>query len=107
MLSAVYYDYVLLVTIQVLYEHPFTTIMTLKGASLRCTYLILGLLSTVQALDLSSFAGQAKNRLLMENVAGQETTPQALEMLLTANENPPDYTCTATKPCDLGCCGPL
>jgi chitinase len=80
--------------------------MTLKGASLRCIYLSLWLFLTVEALKLNSFSGQAENKLLMENVAGQEATPQAREMLLKANENP-DYTCTATKPCDLGCCGPL
>ncbi|KAF2124900.1 glycoside hydrolase family 18 protein [Dothidotthia symphoricarpi CBS 119687] len=81
--------------------------MTPKGASLRCIYLSLGLLLTIEALNLSSFSGQAENRLLMESVAGLETTPQAREMLLKANEGPPDYTCTATNPCDLGCCGPL
>jgi chitinase len=69
-------------------------------------YLSLAVLLTVEALNLGSFTGQAENRLLMENVAGQEATPQAREMLLKANENP-DYTCTATKSCDLGCCGPL
>jgi chitinase len=82
-------------------------IMFSKYASLRCTLLGLGLLMTVEALDLSSFAGQAENKLLIENVAGQETTPQAREMLMKANDGPPDYTCTATKPCNLGCCGPL
>lgn len=99
--------YVLLVTVQALYKHPLTTIMTPRGASLRCIYLSLGLLLTVEALDLSSFSGQANNRLLMENVAGQETTPQARELLSKANMAPADYTCTATKPCNLGCCGPL
>jgi chitinase len=67
----------------------------------------LGLLLTVEALDMSSFAGQAETKLLVENVAGMESTPQARQMLVQANDDPPDYTCTATKGCDLGCCGPL
>ncbi|KAF7672440.1 glycoside hydrolase family 18 protein [Alternaria burnsii] len=81
--------------------------MTPKDASLRCLYLGLSLLSTVQALNLGSFGGQAETKLLLESVAGMETTPQAREMLLRATNNQPDYTCTATKSCDLGCCGPL
>jgi chitinase len=81
--------------------------MKFKCALTLCIQLSLGLLSTVEALDLSSFAGQAEVKVLLENVAGKEATPQARELLAQANENPPDYTCTATKPCDLGCCGPL
>jgi chitinase len=81
--------------------------MKFNCASTLCIQLSLGLLSTVEALDLSSFAGQAEVKVLFENVAGKEATPQARELLAQANENPPDYTCTATKPCDLGCCGPL
>jgi chitinase len=81
--------------------------MKFKCASTLCIQLSLGLLSTVEALDLSSFAGQAEVKVLLENVAGKEATPPAGELLAQANENPPDYTCTATKPCDLGCCGPL
>jgi chitinase len=81
--------------------------MVTKYVSFRCIYLFLGILITIEALDLSSFAGQAEIKLLIENVAGQETTPQAREMLIKANEDPPDYTCTAKKPCNLGCCGPL
>lgn len=67
---------------------------------------LLGFLLVVDAIDLSTFTGQAEMKLLVENVAGQEATPQAREMLLQA-EDKPDYTCTATKRCDLGCCGPL
>ena len=81
--------------------------MACQGASVWRLSISLSLFLTAGALNLSSFAGQAKNRLLMENVAGLEYTPQAREMLIEANEGPPDYTCTATKPCDLGCCGPL
>ncbi|KNG45018.1 glycoside hydrolase family 18 protein [Stemphylium lycopersici] len=80
--------------------------MTSRGVSLKGLALSLGLLLTAEALDLGSFGGQAELRLLMENVAGQETTPEAREMLIKANEKP-DYTCTAIKSCDLGCCGPL
>lgn len=80
--------------------------MAFRGVSLKSLALSLSLLLTTEALDLNSFGGQAEVRLLMENVAGQETTPEAREMLTKANEKP-DYTCTATKSCDLGCCGPL
>jgi chitinase len=81
--------------------------MIAKGASFRCLCLGLGLMLTVEALDLSSFSGQASTKLLIESVVGIETTPQAREMLLQVKEDSPDYTCTATKRCDLGCCGPL
>lgn len=78
--------------------------MMSKGVSFRCIY--LGLLLTVEAIDMSTFAGQAETRLLLESVVGMETTAEAGEMLLRAKEEP-DYTCTATKRCNLGCCGPL
>lgn len=81
--------------------------MAPKSALLPRICLGLCLLMTVEALDLSSFSGQAETKLLMESVTGIESTPQARQMLIQANENKPDYTCTATKPCDLGCCGPL
>jgi chitinase len=81
--------------------------MIAKSVSLRRICLGFGLLFTVEALDMNSFAGQAETKLLMESVAGMETTPQAGEMLIQAANDPPDYTCTATKGCDLGCCGPL
>ena len=98
----------LLVTVRISFlENISAIIMTPKDASLRCLYLGLSLLSTVQALNLGSFGGQAETKLLLESVAGMETTPQAREMLLRAINNQPDYTCTATKPCNLGCCGPL
>jgi chitinase len=91
----------------IILHHPFLNIMKFRCASFLCIQLGLSLLSTVEALDLNTFAGQAEVKVLLENVAGKEATPQAREWLTAANENPPDYTCTATKGCDLGCCGPL
>ena len=79
--------------------------MTLRALQRLCLGLVLFL--NVNAIDLSTFSGQAETKLLMESVAGQETTTKAREMLLKAADDPPDYTCTATKRCDLGCCGPL
>lgn len=38
---------------------------------------LLGFLLVVDAIDLSTFTGQAEMKLLVENVAGQEATPQA------------------------------
>ena len=67
----------------------------------------LSLLSAVHALRLDTFGGQAESKLLMERIVGRESTPAARQMLLQANNDEPDYTCSATKPCKLGCCGPL
>ena len=81
-------------------------VMTLRPTLLRHLCIGIGILSTVNALNLSTFSGQAGMRVLMEDVAGQETSMQAKEMLVKANDKP-DYTCTANKRCALGCCGPL
>jgi hypothetical protein len=70
-------------------------------------WLSLVFASAAQSLSLDSFGGQAEKKLLMENVVG-ESEPQQRTMLMQANnDEEKDYTCSKTKLCKLGCCGPL
>lgn len=69
----------------------------------------LGLLfaSAAQSLSLDSFGGQAERKLLMENVVGESEAQQRTVLIQASNDEEKDYTCTKTKLCKLGCCGPL
>lgn len=73
----------------------------------RGLWLSVAFACAAQALSLDSFGGQAEAKLLMEKIVGK-TEPQQRTMLMQANEDEDnDYTCSKSKPCKLGCCGPL
>ena len=73
----------------------------------RSLWLSLTFAWAAQSLRLDTFGGQAETKLLMDNVVG-ESDRQQRSMLMQANEEEEeDYTCSKTKPCKLGCCGPL
>jgi len=57
-------------------------------------------------LDLNTFAGQAEAWRLEPIVATQGRS-EVLGSLRARDDELPDYSCTATKGCKLGCCGPL
>lgn len=80
--------------------------MAPASGSRRWIYLSLGLFSITEALDLSTFGGQAEAKKLMEGIVGKSDA-DARRMLFQANDDEEDYTCSATKPCSIGCCGPL
>lgn len=60
-----------------------------------------------QALSLDAFRGQTEAKLLIERLVGKSESQQRT-MLMQADENEEtDYTCSKSKPCELGCCGSL
>lgn len=73
----------------------------------RGLWLSLAFACAAQALSLDTFGGQAEAKLLMDRIVGKSDTQQH-KMLLQANtDEENDYTCSKTKGCKLGCCGPL
>ncbi|KAK3333760.1 hypothetical protein B0T19DRAFT_459130 [Cercophora scortea] len=55
-------------------------------------------------LDLDTFAGQAEASLLEEAVA-ENSRHEVSKLMARASDVAPDYSCSKTKPCKLGCCG--
>ena len=70
----------------------------------RLLYLGFGLVSFAQALNLSTFAGQAE-ALLLEEATVNVSEEDAVELLAVADEaEENDYSCTASRECKIGCC---
>ena len=67
---------------------PFLLVQGLLGVQLG---LFQGVLSNLHHHD-DTFAAQAKPRLHVRDVVARE-------------ENNADFSCSATKPCPIGCCG--
>jgi sugar phosphate permease len=64
---------------------------------------IIGILYILNYIDRQNLAA-AKLQGIMEDL---DMTTQQFATAISILFVGPDYTCTATKPCDLGCCGPL
>ncbi|KAI5457374.1 glycoside hydrolase superfamily [Mariannaea sp. PMI_226] len=64
----------------------------------------LAFISTTCAFNLSSFAGQAEAKILIETQYENETTTLLLRRDDSGDD---DYVCSRSKGCSIGCCGAL
>lgn len=81
--------------------------MTSLGWQHQWLYMGLALFPIAFALDVNTFGGQAEASLLMRKAA--ETPESELKVVQAAADESAenDYTCSAQRPCKIGCCGPL
>ncbi|KAI6779851.1 putative chitinase [Emericellopsis cladophorae] len=77
--------------------------------AIACHGLCLGmmLVCMAHALKLDTFAGQAEAKLLLEAIVDQPEVQQRKMVVQAHQDEEEDYTCSESKPCKLGCCGPL